>query len=255
MNQLLNQIWAQKFNFLLVFFLIFTFSYAILFTLDWLPIAPNHTNGATASTSVNMLNVPTPPSDPATDTTEAIIATTTPRQVGHRSVVVATSNSNGPLPVLLSIPALNKKVLVLNPASRDITSLDANLLKGVIRHPDSAVLGQPGNVFILGHSSYLPKVINKNFQALNGVQNLKWGDAIILQSFDTVYTYQVVKVYQAKAEDITVTIAEVGQHLTLATCNVFGTKEDRYIIDADLVSTKPLGIISLRGLTLLDKIV
>ncbi|MEZ4200358.1 MAG: hypothetical protein R3B69_02055 [Candidatus Paceibacterota bacterium] len=58
----------------------------------------------------------------------------------------------------MSISALGRTVPVLNPASRSVAVLDEALLSGVVRHPDSADFSEPGNILILGHSSYLPNV-------------------------------------------------------------------------------------------------
>ena len=112
------------------------------------------------------------------------------------------------------------------------------MLSGAVRHPDSATLDQLGTVFILGHSSYLPSVRNKNFQAFNGIQDLKWGDTIKITATEGEYVYRVDKVYRAKAQDITVPIAGSVKRLVLATCNSFGSVNDRYIVEADLVETK-----------------
>ena len=95
-------------------------------------------------------------------------------------------------------------------------------------------------MFIMGHSSYLPTVHNRNFQALNGIQNLKWGDTITLESKNLAYTYKVEKTYKAKASGYTVPIAGKGKTLTLVTCNSFGSAEDRYVVEATLISTKAL---------------
>src|SRR3989344_2635308 len=106
-------------------------------------------------------------------------------------------------------------------------------------YPLSITLEQNGTVFILGHSSYLPVVRNKNFQALNGIQDLKWGDTITISSTDGEYVYRVDKVYRAKAGDVVVPIAGPTQRLYLATCNSFGSQDDRYIVEADLVEVVP----------------
>ena len=145
------------------------------------------------------------------------------------------------LPEKITFDSLNRSVTVFNPNSRNVTELDNALLNGVVRHPDSATLGQNGTVFILGHSSYLPKVLNENFQAFNGIQDLKWGDLIKVEGGDEVYIYRVEKVYKAKATDTTVPIAGESQRLVLATCNSFGSTDDRYIVEAELAEVKPQG--------------
>lgn len=143
-------------------------------------------------------------------------------------------------PTTLYIKKLDRTVTIANPTSNSVAVLDEALLHGVVRHPDSAKLGANGNVFILGHSSYLPTVINKNFQAFNGIQNLAWGDTIEVRSNTATITYQVEKVYKAKAEDVTVPLQGTGPRLTLATCNSFGSKDDRFIVEAKAIETKQL---------------
>lgn len=144
------------------------------------------------------------------------------------------------LPVRIEIDALDRVVPVLNPTSRNVNELDTALLSGVVRHPDAANFNQDANMFILGHSSRLPNVINKNFQAFNDIETLQWGDVIRVYSTDTVYVYRVDTVYEAKASIASVPIAGTGKMLTLATCNSFGSVDDRHIVEAKLVSQQAL---------------
>ena len=215
-----NEINQNKFPFLVMFFFVFTGTFALLYALDFYPepIKDQSTVVATTTTTTTPV-IPVKP-----------VETVTP------DVVVGEDT----LPNLLTIDALDKTVTVLNPSSNSVAALDAALLKGVIRHPDSATFNEEGNMFILGHSSYLPTVHNRNFQALNGIQNLKWGDTIKLRSKDTEYTYKVDKVYKVKASGFTVPVAGKGKTLTLATCNSFGSTDDRHIVEATLVATKAL---------------
>lgn len=216
--------WAEKLRFFVVFFIVFTLSYSLLFALDWLPEAP---------------------AEASADTTTTISATTTDvAEVSEATVVAEVAPVVVPateLPREMTIPALNNRTVpVLNTATSDIAALDADLLKGVVRHPDSAELGEEGNIFILGHSSYLPNVLNRNFQAFNGLQDLVWGDTIIVRSDTQEYVYQVKKVYKAKASALTIPVTVDGKRLTLATCNSFGTVDDRHIVEAELIDTRPL---------------
>lgn len=208
---LFDTVWERKFAFLFVFFVIFTVTYGVLFALDFLP---------------------EPPSAGVVSGSDSVVATSS-----DATVVAAATPTK---PQILRIGSLDREVAVLNPETRDIVALDAELLKGVVRHPDSALLGEDGNVLILGHSSYLPNVLNKNFQALNGIQKLQWGDTIELQSGGVLYTYRVTKVYQAKASGVTIPTEVSGKRLTLVTCNSFGSKEDRFIVEAELLSEKTL---------------
>jgi LPXTG-site transpeptidase (sortase) family protein len=226
----LNRAMERKVAFLATFFVIFTLTYALLALIDFLPEPvkeqPVPVQNVTAPAVVAPTPVPAAPTPVVTP--EAPKPTTTPVSI------------TGELPKTLTIDALGRTVTVLNPASRSVASLDTALQSGVVRHPDSAELGQNGNIFILGHSSYLPVVHNKNYQAFNGIQNLKWGDTIHVDSATTEYVYRVEKVYKAKATALVIPIAGAGKHLTLATCNSFGTTDDRYIVEAGLVSSKAL---------------
>lgn len=146
-----------------------------------------------------------------------------------------------PLPTTIIFDSLEgREVKVLNPKESTVEALDTALLTGVVRHPDGADFKNEGTIFLLGHSSYLPVVNNKNFQAFNGIQKLAWGDTIRLRSGNTEYLYSVERVYEAKASDAEVEIEWGTPTLVLATCNSFATKDDRFIVEAILVGSKPL---------------
>lgn len=213
-----SKLMSQKGTFLWVFFLVMLVSYGFLYAIDFLP-------------------------EPVAEETIATQGVESVNEVVHTSdssEVIATTEAVAQYPVSIHIDALDRTVRVLNPSSRSIEELDSALLEGVVRHPDSADFNDTGNVFILGHSSYLPTVFNKNFQAFNGIQNLSWGDIIRLESLDTEYVYRVERVYKAKASEVTVPNSRGEAKLTLATCNTFGAKEDRFIVEASLVSKRAL---------------
>lgn len=229
MNELFTVVWRQKILFLSTFFLVFTLSYLLLMALDFLPEAPVEKDESSLQSEALA----------ASEESASHSAAMTDEMVGSSENETSATTSEGltemsadVLPLRMSIQRLNKDITVLNPTSRSIADLDEALLTGVVRHPDSATLAQEGNVFILGHSSYLPNVFNESFQAFNGIQDLEWGDTIELFSDTTVYTYRVEKVYRANAQDVTVPIAGTGNMLTLATCNSFGSVDDRYIVEA-----------------------
>lgn len=167
-----------------------------------------------------------------------------PEQVKVSEEVVsepaAIQESGEALPVSIIFDSLDREVNINNPVSNTIEALDAALLSGVVRHPDSADLVNEGTMFLLGHSSYLPTVQNRNFQAFNGIQKLKWGDTIRIQSVDMEYVYSVDKVYEVKASDAEVPLQFDTPKLVLATCNSFATKDDRFIVEASLVMKRPI---------------
>ena len=224
------KIWDNKITFFGSFFIVFTILYGILFVIDFLPEAPEATLEAAPITGTG----PAVMTQEVTD--EAVSEENTEIEIDEVEVVATPD-----LPTSMYIERLEKTIDVLNPQSRTIADLDNALLSGVVRHPDSATPNIDGNVFILGHSSYLPSVLNRNFQAFNGIQNLQWGDTITLTSDSVVYTYRVEKVYKAKASDITVPIAGDEKLLTIATCNSFGSTDDRYIVEAKQISAVNVG--------------
>lgn len=214
-----DAILERKWSFLLAFFVFFTVSYGLLSLVDALPEPPATETASPAETAT------TTETDAAASSSEA------------DSLFAGEVDA---LPQTLTIEALDRTIPVLNPASASISALDTALLEGAVRHPDSATMKDEGNIFILGHSSYLPVVNNRNFQALNGIQDLVWGDIITLASDDVMSTYRVAKVYKAKASALTIPVAGEGKRLTLATCNSFGSTDDRYIVEAELVESKAL---------------
>ena len=202
-------IWSKKVTFLFVYFIVFLFSYLVLVAIDFIP-------------------------EPVTEEEVQVEALADAMPVLQVEEIIEE-------PVVVEeIFPTEIYIEVLNPISRTIADLDAALLDGVVRHPDSAHLAQEGNVFILGHSSYLPNVFNKNFQAFNGIQELEWGDTIEVRSENEVFVYRVEKVFKARAQDVTVPIAGDEKILTLATCNSFGSSDDRYIVEARQIESRVL---------------
>lgn len=221
-DSIVDRIMARRWVFLSAFFLVFFFSYLFLVAIDFIPEPPKP-GFKNDSNPVTVIEQQAAPITAVTGVT-SLLPEATPE-----------------LPDRIYIKKLDKEIKVINPVSRKVDDLDKALLSGVVRHPDSALLGQDGNVFILGHSSYLPQVYNSNFQAFNGIQNLEWGDTIEVTSDNQTYVYRVDKVYRATADDATVVpIAGEDKRLILATCNSFGKVSDRFIVEATEISVRPL---------------
>lgn len=147
------------------------------------------------------------------------------------------------LPETIAIPALNMTATIANPATADIEALDALLLKGAVRYPTSAKLGEAGNVVLFGHSSYLPIVYNQAYKTFNGIQKLVAGDLITVSSAGTAYTYRVRSVAKENVNGAAgIELATSGRVLTLATCNSFATKSDRFVVTADFVESHSISI-------------
>ncbi|MAZ29718.1 hypothetical protein CL655_00330 [bacterium] len=220
--ELYEQLKIRFIPFFVAFFVVVFVTYFVLYLVDFYPEPV--TNEVEEATVTAEATAPAPAANESQNT-----------------FAVTEAEPVSPLPVEITFDALDRTVAVLNPAASDYSTLDNALLSGAVRHPESADLVNTGNMLILGHSSYLPNVLNKNFQAFNGIEKLNWGDTVRVISDDTEYVYRVDRVYFAPASDIFIPVGEdETPKLTLVTCKVLGAKEDRYILEASLVNTVAL---------------
>ena len=139
-------------------------------------------------------------------------------------------------PSRIKIPSIGVDTPIQNPSSSDITVLDNALLKGAVRYPGSALLGEQSRMFIFGHQSGLPVVKNQAFKAFNNLQNVKVGEEIEVYSATAVYHYRVISVEHASVSDGWVDLSGNDRMLILSTCDSFGKKTDRNIVKAEFVS-------------------
>lgn len=181
----------------------------------------------------------------------AIGATPTAREVeevlesGAHTVTVPAQTPENPLRV--KAPSIGLDERIENPESSDIAVLDRALLKGAVRYPQSARLGEEGNVLLFGHSSYLRTTLNSAYKSFNDIQKLRTGDTISVYSNTAEFRYRVTSVRHAKAEEDFIDLGRNGKRLTLVTCNSFGTKSDRFIVEAEFVGAGGTGGVSGAG--------
>jgi LPXTG-site transpeptidase (sortase) family protein len=140
-----------------------------------------------------------------------------------------------PVPDRLVASSIGLDAKIVNPRSRDYTILDDALLEGAVYYPGSGYLGENSNLLLFGHSSFLPVVRNQNYRVFNQIKNLSIGDTIEVYSNVEKFVYRVVSSTLAKEDTIRVNFYAEKPMLTLATCNSFGAKEDRYVIEAELI--------------------
>jgi LPXTG-site transpeptidase (sortase) family protein len=156
--------------------------------------------------------------------------------IGREPVVESKGNRTGELPLSIKIPIIGVDAQVYNPATTSVEVLDGFLLKGAVRYPGSGLLGGNGNIFIFGHNTGLPIVNNQAFKTFNGLKNLKAGDLIHLYSQNTEYIYKVLNVKMVGADKALVEFNTKSEMLTISTCNNFGAKSDRYVVESEFVS-------------------
>lgn len=137
----------------------------------------------------------------------------------------------GELPAQIIIDKIGVNATIANPTKSDIETLNDELLKGVVRYPGSGTLGQ-GNMFVFGHSSHLRVINNQAYKAFNNLEDLDIGDKIRVRSRTKEYIYTVRSVALADSEEVWVDLSTEKNMLTLSTCDVFGQKQDRYVVQA-----------------------
>lgn len=195
--------YARKWIFLGLFAIVFLGSVSILAKMDLLPEIP---------------------STPVVSITKTSVSTT---------VTIVSE-----LPTKITVSKIGLDVTVANPTTTDVAVLDGWLLKGSVRYPTSAKLGEVGNVVLFGHSSYLPIVGNQAYKTFNGIQKLAVGDVVTVYSSNTAYTYRVLSAVKESADDNTaIPLSVTEKILTLVTCNSFGSKEDRFVVTANFVES------------------
>ena len=140
------------------------------------------------------------------------------------------------------IPAVGIDAPVLTPVSADADVLNASLLQGAVHYPGSALPGHGGNVFLFGHSTGLAVVHNQAFRTFNRLGEVQPGDTIRIQSGNREYWYRARSrtLIHADAASVDLRTMPGTRLLTLSTCNVFGKKDDRFVVEAEFVKSYTL---------------
>ena len=163
------------------------------------------------------------------------VDTSTPTITNNKQgSIVAHNTIYAENPLRIVIPTASVDINVQNPASTDVDYLDNQLTQGVVHYPGSGMPGA-GNMFIFGHSTGFSVVQNQAYKAFNNIHTLKVGDQITVYSAKHVYTYKVRTVKKVDKDDTWVKFDGSANMLTLSTCDSFGTKADRYVVQADYV--------------------
>lgn len=143
-------------------------------------------------------------------------------------------------PVAVLIPEIGVESPILNPESTDITVLDASLLSGAVRYPDSARLGEDANMLLFAHSTTYRVVRNPAYKAFNRLGQLSEGSFIYVRSLTREHLYRVRDVKLVSADTALIEFKTGERIITLTTCNTFGAKEERHVVTAEFVRSYPL---------------
>lgn len=142
------------------------------------------------------------------------------------------------LPNRVTIPAVNINTTILHPASRQAGVLNDYLDRGAVRYPQSGYPGN-GNLFLFGHSTSHETVWNQAYKTFNRLENVNTGDEITVQTDSGIFYYEVSQKQIKKNSQAYVPLNVDKDMLTISTCDSFGSKEDRVVVQADFKRFTP----------------
>ncbi len=140
-------------------------------------------------------------------------------------------NIVGERPTRVIIPKVGVDSNIEHPLDPNINSLDIALQNGAVHYPGSGTVNR-GNIFLFGHSTNWKVVQNKAYQTFNGVEELVSGDEIILETEGQSIIYIVSNVSLVDEDQALVEIGGDQRKLTISTCNSFGEKQERWVVEA-----------------------
>lgn len=140
----------------------------------------------------------------------------------------------GENPTRIVIDRIGVDATISNPNTTNITTLDEYLKQGAVHYPGSGFLGL-GNMFLFAHSTGLAVVHNQAYKTFNGLKDLRSGDIIKVYGAAKIYEYRVISVTLVDETRALVEFNDSKNMLTLSTCNTFGAKSERYVVEADYI--------------------
>jgi LPXTG-site transpeptidase (sortase) family protein len=156
--------------------------------------------------------------------------------VGDKKVPNENIDDTNLIPQKIEIPKIGVSSVIQIPRSIDVSTLDNSLAKGAVYYPGSGTL-QAGNMFLFGHSTNWKVVNNQAYKTFNDLEKLVRGDEIELTSGGKKYVYKVTSVRRAADDDVLVEFNKGDRMLTISTCDTFGKKQDRWVVEAEYSET------------------
>lgn len=160
-------------------------------------------------------------------------------RVAPRPALVQTATSTAETtgePDRLSIASLGIEAPVVYIENKDEKTYQAALKKGVVHFPGTAMPGEPGNVYIFGHSSDYAWADSPYRAVFALLTEIKVGDGISLSdSQGRMFRYRVTGTKVVSPKDLSV-LDQGGYKkrlLTLQTSYPLGTALRRFIVTAE----------------------
>jgi len=152
--------------------------------------------------------------------------------IENQSEIININSDSYTRPDKVVIPKVGVDSIIKNPNRIDVATLDQALNQGAVHYPGSGSIEQ-GNMFIFGHSTNWQVVQNDAYRTFNGIERLVSGDEIEIHAGDKSYIYKVSSVVLVDEDDALVVFDNSKRTLTMSTCNTFGEKQERWVVEAD----------------------
>jgi len=135
-------------------------------------------------------------------------------------------------PDRITIEKIGVDAIISQPNTRDVNVLDQFLTKGAVHYPGSGSI-ENGNLFIFAHSTGFQIVNNQAYKTFNNLDKLVRGDIITIKAKGRSYLYKVTSVRLVDNSRALVEFNNLSRTLTLSTCNTFGAKQERWVVEAE----------------------
>jgi LPXTG-site transpeptidase (sortase) family protein len=149
---------------------------------------------------------------------------------GNTVNTVDSGNYTRPDRVVISKIGVNTPIE--QPNTRNVATLDSLLSRGAVHYPGSGTVEQ-GNMFLFGHSTGFQVVQNQAYKTFNDLNKLENGDQISIFADGTEYIYKVSSLRLVNENNGEVRFDQGRRMLTISTCNSFGTKQERWVVEAE----------------------
>lgn len=118
-------------------------------------------------------------------------------------------------------------------------AIQADLERGVVHYPGTAMPGQEGNAFFTGHSSYYLWNRGRYNEVFARLSELQKGDTYVVYHRGRPHHYRVRTVFEVLPQDVSVLDQPSGSYWsTLMTCSPVGTTLRRLIVQGEEVDPK-----------------
>lgn len=199
-----KKFWQDAIYFAVVFLAVFFITFIILYFLNLIP------GTSEPIRNVNDFNSDFEEQDPRYDPPKNLTRT---------------------VPDKVEIPKIGVNSVIGKPNTQDVAVLDSFLTKGAVYYPGSGTL-EEGNIFLFGHSTGFRIVQNQAYKTFNDLNKLTAGDEIELTANGRKYIYEVTSVILVDEDRALVDFSDDEKKLTISTCNTFGQKQERWVVEA-----------------------